>query len=194
MHLVPRGVLRAVVIFADFGDASGETDPAEIGARVHGHGAATKLFHEQSHGALELEVTVRSDLGWRRLPNPSTAYKLGDGRKQRQFMTDLAARIGADELRFDDYDLVLAVTAKKANVRLSPAYLHVPGTARRRPPARSSTASRSGMTSTPATTGSWCTNSATSWACPTCTPTSPGNPAEPAARPTPARTWSATGT
>jgi len=127
LQLVPRGVLRAVVIFADFDDAPGETDPAEIGACVHGHGAATQLFHEQSHGALELEVTVRSDLGWRRLPNPSTAYDLGDGRKQRQFMTDTAAQIGAGELRFDDYDLVLAVTAKNENVGLSPAYLHVPG-------------------------------------------------------------------
>jgi M6 family metalloprotease-like protein len=127
LQLVPRGVLRAVVIFADFDDAPGEVDPAEIGARVHGSGAATKLFHEQSHGALELEVTVRSDLGWRRLPHPSTDYNFGDGRKQRQFMTDAAARIGADELRFDDYDLVLAVTAETTNVGLSPAYLHVPG-------------------------------------------------------------------
>ena len=127
LQLVPRGVLRAVVIFADFDDAPGEVDPAEIGARVHGSGAATQLFHEQSHGALELEVTVRSDLGWRRLPKPSTAYDFGDGRKQRQFMTDAAARIGADELRFDDYDLVLAVTAYTKNVGLSPAYYHVPG-------------------------------------------------------------------
>ena len=66
---------------------------------MHGSGAATQLFHEESHGALELEVTVRSDLGWRRLPNPSTAYDFGDGGQQRQFMTDAAARIGADELR-----------------------------------------------------------------------------------------------
>ena len=127
VHLVPRGVLRAVVIFADFDDAPGKVDPAEIGAHVHGSGAATQLYHEQSHGALELEVTVRSDLGWRRLPNSSTAYDFGDGGKQRQFMTDLAAQITADELRFDDYDLVLAVTAYTRNVGLSPAYHHVPG-------------------------------------------------------------------
>ena len=127
LHLVPRGVLRAVVIFADFDDAPGDMDPAEIGARVHGSGAATRLFHEQSHGALELEVTVRSDLGWRRLPNPSTAYKLRYGGQQRQFITDAAARIGADELRFDHYDLVLAVAANTKNVGLSPAYHHVPG-------------------------------------------------------------------
>ena len=127
VHLVPRGVLRAVVIFADFDDPPGEVDPAEIGSGVHGSGAATQLFHEQSHGVLELEVTVRSDLGWRWLPNSSTAYDFGDGEKQRQFMTDAAALIGADELRFDDYDLVLAVTAYTRNVSLSPAYLHVPG-------------------------------------------------------------------
>jgi len=42
-------------------------------------------------------------------------------------MTDAAARIGAGELRFDDYDLVLAVAANTENVGLSPAYLHVPG-------------------------------------------------------------------
>jgi M6 family metalloprotease-like protein len=127
LFLVPRGVLRAVVVFADFDDAQGEVDPAELGARVHGSGAATRLFREQSYGALELEVTVRSDLGWRRLPRPSTAYDFGDGEKQREFMTDTAAQIGADELRFDDYDLVLAVTADNPNVGLSPAYHHVPG-------------------------------------------------------------------
>jgi hypothetical protein len=42
-------------------------------------------------------------------------------------MTDAAAQIGADELRFDDYDLVLAVAAYTTNVGLSPAYFHVPG-------------------------------------------------------------------
>jgi M6 family metalloprotease-like protein len=153
MQLVPRGVLRAVVIFADFDDAPGRGNLAEIGARVHGSGAATQLFHEQSHGALQLEVTVRSDLGWRRL-RTWTAYDFGDGGQQRQFMTDAAALIGPDELRFDDYDLVLAVTADTRNVpggahvdgapdqlgaeevlvedqrpddRLSPAYFHVPG-------------------------------------------------------------------
>src|SRR5207302_8089454 len=53
VHLVPRGVLRAVVIFADFDDAPGGVAPAEIGARVHGSGAATPPFPEQSPGALE---------------------------------------------------------------------------------------------------------------------------------------------
>lgn len=127
MHLYPHGVLRAVVIFAEFPDAPGQVEPAEIGARVHGSGAASRMFDTQSYGALQLEVTVRSDLGWLELPHPSTDYDHGDGGKQRQFMTDLAAKISADELRFDDYDLVLAVAAYTKNVGLSPAYHHVPG-------------------------------------------------------------------
>src|SRR5262249_3913099 len=69
----PLGTVRAVMIFVDFSDAPGSASPTAVAAQVLQNGDFQRLYHDQSYGKLTLEVDVRADLGWRRMPKPSSS-------------------------------------------------------------------------------------------------------------------------
>src|SRR5258708_23151254 len=83
----PLGVVRAVLIFVDFSDApAGPASAAAAADHLLGSGHAQPLYLDQSYGRLTPDVTVRSDLGWRRLPTSSTSYDLRIFESQRSYI------------------------------------------------------------------------------------------------------------
>jgi M6 family metalloprotease-like protein len=123
--LLPVGTLTAVMVFVDFDDVeAGYTSAAATGDHLLGSGDAQRLFHEQSDGRLGLEVTVRSDLGWRRMPGLSTAYSFGETEPHRAFIAAAAGLFRPSEINFPEYDIVFVVAAKTEQFPLSPAFPH----------------------------------------------------------------------
>ena len=93
------------MVFVDFQDAPGHsnpTSPAKTAEHLLGHGQAQRLFRDQSYGQLSLDVTVRSDLGWRRLPKPSTQYNFETAPSHRSYISDAARLFRASEIKFSD--------------------------------------------------------------------------------------------
>src|SRR5829696_6693362 len=72
------GTVKAVMIFVDFPDAPGTPTPAEVADHLLGGTGARDTFLDQSHGNLTLTVSVRSDLGWRRMPKDSELFNFWD--------------------------------------------------------------------------------------------------------------------
>jgi len=64
------------MIFVDFSDALGSGSPPAIAAQILQSGGLQKLFHDQSYGRLTLEVDVRADLDWKRMPETSSVTGL----------------------------------------------------------------------------------------------------------------------
>jgi M6 family metalloprotease-like protein len=120
----PRGVVKAVMIFVDFPDAHADPASADaIGKHLLGQGQAQQLFQDQSYGQLTLDVTVRSDLGWRRLAKCSTDYHIDDDfESQKSYISDAAALFHPAEIRFPDYQIVFVVAPETASFRASPAF------------------------------------------------------------------------
>ena len=111
----PRGPVKGVMIFVDFPDATAGPESADAtGKWLLGDGQAQQLYHDQSYGQLTFDVTMRSDLGWRRLSKPSTNYNFGLFNSQRSFIRDAAALFRPAEVRFSDYQMVFVVTPKTA--------------------------------------------------------------------------------
>jgi M6 family metalloprotease-like protein len=124
----PSGVVKAAMVFVDFPDApAGSTSAAATADHLLGNGQAQRLYREQSYGQLSLEVTVRSDLGWRRVPKPSTSYHLSQFESHRSYITDAAALFQPTEIAFSDYQLVFVVAPRAASFPLSPAFNARPG-------------------------------------------------------------------
>ncbi|HKI02264.1 MAG TPA: hypothetical protein VKK31_09800 [Thermoanaerobaculia bacterium] len=113
----PEGVVTAVMIFVDFGDAcAGSSSPDEVARHMLGNGHAQQLFRDQSYQKMTLDVTVRSDLGWRRMPECTTAYQThGTSEEHRKYLED-AARLFSAEVKFSDYALVLVATPGNADL------------------------------------------------------------------------------
>jgi hypothetical protein len=125
--LVPAGRLTGVMIFVDFPDVpAGGTSAALTGEHLLGAGRAQQLLRDQSYGRLELDVTVRADLGWREMPEPAAAYGFAEFHRQRAFVSAAAGMFAPAEIRFSDYDIVYVVAAETAHFPLSPAFLPGP--------------------------------------------------------------------
>lgn len=123
----PDGTLRAVMLFVDFPDAeAGSLSASECAEHLLGAGRAQGLFEEQSYGHCRLAVDVRSDLGWRRLANPSTSYDCHDFVSHRQYVADAAARFTGD-VECSQYRFVLIVAPPTAAFPDSPAFNARPG-------------------------------------------------------------------
>jgi M6 family metalloprotease-like protein len=122
LYVPPTGTVRAVMLFADFPDAP-TTDPPVAGVADHllGGGRAQRLFHDQSYGQLDLDVTVRSDLGRRRLPEPSTAYSWETWESHRDYIADAAGRF--PEVDFSAYEIAFIVAPEIGQFPLSPAFI-----------------------------------------------------------------------
>ena len=128
--LLPVGRLTGVMVFVDFPDVcAGDTPAGSTGEHLLGSGRARQLFRDQSYGLLDLDVTVRSDLGWRQMPEPSTAYSFAEFAAHRAFISAAAALFAPEEIRFSDYDIVYVVAAPTEHFPLSPAFLPGPGDA-----------------------------------------------------------------
>jgi hypothetical protein len=123
----PRGVVKAVMIFVDFPDAPARKSTADVRHHLLGRGKAQQLYHEQSYGRLTLDVTVRSDLGWRQMSKPSTSYDLLKFKSQRSYISAAAGLFRPAEIRFSDYQMVFVVAADTPHFPLSPAFTPLAG-------------------------------------------------------------------
>ena len=124
----PRGVVKAVMIFVDFPDVpAGSASAAAAAEHILGGGKAQQLYHEQSYGQLTLDVTVRSDLGWRRMSKDSTSYDFEDFKSQREYISAAAGLFRPAEITFSDYQMVFVVAANTDNLALSPAFTPLVG-------------------------------------------------------------------
>ena len=124
----PRGIVKAVMIFVDFPDApAGSASAAAAARHLLGGGKAQQLYHDQSYGRLTLDVTVRSDLGWRRMSKHSTSYDFLDFKSQQSYISAAAGLFQPAEIKFSDYQMVFVVAADTPNLPLSPAFTPLVG-------------------------------------------------------------------
>jgi M6 family metalloprotease-like protein len=131
LYLKPLGTVRAVMVFVDHDDAPGIDDPASVADHLLGGGQAQRLYFEQSQGKLALQVDVRSDLKWRRLPRRSDQYgELGkDGvtfpsiALHRQYISDAANAFTRKEVDFSRFQVALVVAPREAKFSVSPAFI-----------------------------------------------------------------------
>ena len=123
------GAVKAVMLFVDFPDAPGEAAPASVADHLLGGDATRRLFFDQSYGRLALTVSVRSDLGWRRMPKDSGMYDFWqpamtvDG--HREYVA-AAAALFKDDVDFRDFQFVYVVGPERAALPLSPAFTAFP--------------------------------------------------------------------
>jgi M6 family metalloprotease-like protein len=115
------------MIFVDFEDAPGTDLPGNVAAHLLGSGGAQQLYRDQSYGKLALDVNVFSGLGWRRMPQPASAYSFTSFDSHKAYMTDACALFSPSEVSFGSYPLVLVVNPKSAGFPLSPAFNAPPG-------------------------------------------------------------------
>lgn len=123
------GPVKAVMIFVDFPDAPGTPTPAEVADHLLGGGGARETFLDQSHGHLDLTISVRSELGWRRMPKASELFNFWDPTMQvdghRTYLA-AAAALFKDDVRFRDFQFVYVVAPETAALPLSPAFTVFP--------------------------------------------------------------------
>jgi M6 family metalloprotease-like protein len=119
----PAGTVKAVVIFVDFSNApAGSTSATTVANHLLGNGAAQQLFSTQSYGKMSLDVAVKANLGWKRMPLPSTSYSFGTFETHREYIGAAASLFSLSDVRFSDYDFVLVVAPQNAGFPLSPAF------------------------------------------------------------------------
>ncbi|MCS6320192.1 MAG: hypothetical protein H8K05_20970 [Nitrospira sp.] len=122
LYARPIGTRRSVMIFVEFPDApAGSVSAADTANHLLGNGLAQQLFKDQSYGKFELAVTVRDDLGWRKIPNASLTYDCHDFNSHRQYVAD-ASQLFSREIDFSEYDFVFIVAPYGASFLDSPAF------------------------------------------------------------------------
>ena len=122
-HARPEGTVKAVMVFVDFSNApAGSTSASDTAKNLLGNGQSQALYHTQSYQKLTLDVTVRSDLGWKRMPRPSTIYNFETFDSHKIYITDAAALFSPPEVKFSDYTFVFIVAPQNAGFPLSPAF------------------------------------------------------------------------
>jgi len=146
MYARPIGTVKAVMLFVDFPDApAGSLTTQQAADHVLGRElvvpsfgrryAAVRLFNEQSYGKLTLDVDVKSDLGWRRMPKRSDAreydYYTKDPNnhrvdRHRTYIED-AARLftpvfSGPKVIFAAYNIVYIVAPPNVHSPISPAF------------------------------------------------------------------------
>ena len=116
----PKGTVKAVMLFVDFPDApSGKANAAKVADHLLGAGRAQRLYNEQSYGKLALDVAVRSDLGWRRMPKDATSFSFDSWQRHRDYVAEAAARF--PDVKFNDFHFTLVVAPEGAPFPASPA-------------------------------------------------------------------------
>ena len=146
MYCRPIGTLKAVMLFVDFSDApAGSLTTQQAADQVLGRErfpaafvkryAAVRLFNEQSYGKLTLDVDIKSDLGWRRMPKRSDApeydYYTRDPNNHRAdhhraYIEDAAKLFtpvfSSPKVIFAAYNLVYIVAPPNVHSPISPAF------------------------------------------------------------------------
>lgn len=122
LYRKPLGTAKAVMVFVDFPDAPGKPDPAKVADHLLGGGKAQQLYRDQSYGKLKLDVAVRADLGWRRMPKPSTAYSFFPSERHREYIAAAAGLFAPKEVRFKDFHFTFVVAPEAAAFSVSPAF------------------------------------------------------------------------
>ena len=119
----PAGTAKAVMIFVDFANApAGSASATEVANHLLGNGAAQELFSTQSYGKMNLDVAVKADLGWKRMPLPSTSYSFTTFDTHKTYLSAAASLFSPSDMKFSDYDFVFVVAPQAAGFPLSPAF------------------------------------------------------------------------
>ena len=119
----PAGTVRAVMILVDFSNAlAGSTSATNVANHLLGNGAAQQLFSTQSYGKMSLDVAIKANLGWKRMPLSSTSYSFGTFEAHKEYISAAASLFSLSDVRFSDYDFVLVVAPQNAGFPLSPAF------------------------------------------------------------------------
>jgi M6 family metalloprotease-like protein len=130
-HFVkPASTVRAVILFVGFPDAPGVADPAAVAEHLLGKGRFGALYADQSSGSLALDVTVRSELGWRRLARRSTEFGTLSGgtvtfdtsAQHQRYIREAVTAFTPQEVNFADFGMVFIVAPEEAAFRNSPAF------------------------------------------------------------------------
>lgn len=113
--LRPTSTVKAVMIFIDFPNAPSSAGASEEAGKWLGTdkginpNIVVNIFKTQSHGALDLEVDDRSDLGWKRMPQNTDHYHVGIDSWQAHYL-EAAAALFVSAVNFSTYQIVLVVT------------------------------------------------------------------------------------
>jgi len=119
------------MVFVGFPDAPGVADRDEVAEHLLGKGKFGALYNGQSFGSLALDVSVRSDLGWRRLARRSREFgtlnaddtvTFDTSAQHRRYIAEVVAAFTPAEVRFTDFDMVFIVAPEEAAFRNSPAF------------------------------------------------------------------------
>lgn len=104
------GRVKAVMVFVDFADAPGTMTPREAMEKISG--GTDDWFRRESYGRFEFSVDAPV-LRWRRMPLEATAYReIGaKAAEHLSYITTALKLFSADEINFDDYQLVYVVAA-----------------------------------------------------------------------------------
>ncbi|HEX4959658.1 MAG TPA: hypothetical protein VF173_02380 [Thermoanaerobaculia bacterium] len=122
LYIRPEGVVRAVMIFVEFPNAlAGAASPADLARHLLGNGMAQKLFAEQSHRRLALDVTVEARLGWRKMSKDTVKYTTHNFVPHRDYIAEAVGLFSAD-VDFSNYSLVLIVTPELADLKGASAF------------------------------------------------------------------------
>jgi M6 family metalloprotease-like protein len=126
LHLRPRGELRAVMVFVDFGDApQSETTQALYQLLVPN---SVEWYAGVSKGRMRLSVTPIH--AWFRMPDPSTSYGWADGltfQEHKDYIADAIAVSNA-AVDYSPYTIVYVVASDGSAISYSPAFHAYPGT------------------------------------------------------------------
>lgn len=88
---------------------------AEMGSHLLGAADQAKtIFRTQSYSKFELDVTVKSDLGWKLLSNASTAYVDGTSINVTKLLTEVKDSLFNNDVTFTDYAMTFVVQPKEA--------------------------------------------------------------------------------
>ncbi|HEX6899158.1 MAG TPA: hypothetical protein VF789_05570 [Thermoanaerobaculia bacterium] len=118
LYARPEGVVRAVMIFVDFEDApAAGASTADVGRHLLGNGSAQRLFRDQSYQRMVLDVTVKSDLGWRRMPRPFGEYETHVSFEQHKEYISQAVCLFAADVELSDYAMVFIATPGAADLK-----------------------------------------------------------------------------
>ena len=111
------------MIFVDFSNApAGSTSATNVANHLLGNGAAQQLFSTQSYGKMSLDVAIKANLGWKRMPLPSTSYSFATFETHREYISAAASLFSRSDVRFSNYDFVFVVAPQNDGFPLSPAF------------------------------------------------------------------------
>ncbi|MGA7392378.1 MAG: hypothetical protein WBV90_00125 [Terrimicrobiaceae bacterium] len=128
----PAGTVKAVMIFVDFSNApAGSASGTDVADHLLGNGAAQQLFSIQSYGKMRLDVAVKANPGWNRMPLPSTSYSFSTFDTHKTYISAAASLFSPSDVRFSDYDFLFVVAPQNGVFRFRQPSMPIAGRASR---------------------------------------------------------------